>query len=181
MAQTTFRSIISIALILIIACFAVGYFFTTPQWSNYTLGKTELATVQASNQDLTTALASVQSFLDEYQTRQKDAAKASLALPLKSSDMANFAATMGDLARSANVLLSNISIQEPPTSSKTGNNAIQVVPLTLTASGSYASFKDFMIRLEDHLRIVDVGHISLKADDAGLINYQINLQTYYQK
>ncbi|MEJ0021786.1 MAG: type 4a pilus biogenesis protein PilO [Candidatus Doudnabacteria bacterium] len=181
MAQVTFKTIIYIAILLILACFGVGYFLTTPQWSQYSIGKAQLAKVQSDNVQITSDLASVQSFLDDYQTYQKDADTVNLSLPIKSSDMANFAASLGDLAKSSGVVLSNIAIQETPTTAATTVNAIQVIPVSLTASGTFASFKDFMIRLEDHLRIVDVGHVSLKTDENGLIQYQMNLQTYYQK
>ena len=51
----------------------------------------------------------------------------------------------------------------------------------LIQGSGYNSFKDFMIRLENDLRLIDVGHVTLKVDDNGLIQYQVNMQTYFQK
>jgi Tfp pilus assembly protein PilO len=179
MAQTTFKSIVSIAVILIIASLGVGYFGTLKVWGNYSTSKTQLAQLQKDNQHLTETLSLVQSFLDNYKTHQKDAVKVSLALPLKSADLADFMSGIEDLGKSSGILLSNISFEEP--TAKAADNSIQALPVSLSASGSYASFKDFILRLETHLRLIDLVHVTAKADDSGQIQYQITFNTYYQK
>ncbi|MEO8065941.1 MAG: type 4a pilus biogenesis protein PilO [Candidatus Doudnabacteria bacterium] len=183
MAQLNFRSIIFTVFILIIAAFASAYFLATPQWKKYSDNKVQLSKLQSDSIRLKQELDSVQTFLDSFNSHQKDASTASLSLPVNSADLANFLTSLGDLAKSAGVLVSNITFDTSPvsTTNPVVPNTIQVVKVNLTATGSYASFKDFVIRMEQHMRIINVGHFSLKADDNGLLSYQIALQTYFQK
>ncbi len=184
MPQTSFKSIASVAVLLIVACFGLAYFVTTQQWTKHKQEQAKLTSLQADNQKLTDALASIKNFLTSYDSNKKSTADVSLALPVRSADLANFTSSVGDLAKSAGVVLSNITINDSNAGAapKTApDNSIQVVPITLLASGSYASFKDFMIRLEEHLRLVDISHVAMKSNDNGLIQYDINLQTYFQK
>lgn len=181
MAQATFKSIVTTSAIIIIACLVVGYFVTLPQWNKYSLAKDQLAAMQNENKRLSAALSSIQSFVDTYNARKSEAPTVTLALPVRSSDLANFTASIGDLAKSSGVTLSNITVETSPSTGAAADNSIQVVPINLIASGSYASFRDFMIRLAGHLRIIDVGHIGLRSDESGFLQYQIHLKTYYQK
>lgn len=178
----TFKSIYVIVF-LIMACFGLGYFVAYPQYTKYSAAKAQLAILQADNEKLNQDLAAIQSFSDSFKSHQQESATASLALPAKSSDLGNLLASLGDLAKSSGVALSNVNITDTANtaSSAVSDNSIQVVPIALSASGSYPAFKDFMIRLQTHLRLVDVGHVSLKGDEAGQVQYQVNIKTYYQK
>lgn len=182
MGQTTFKSVMMTGGALILALIGVGYFVTSPQWGKYSEAKAELALAQANNQTTNQALSSLQAFLDDYQKQDENIVKASSALPLKSADLANFVGSVGDLAKVSGVVLSNFSVDELTSKDKTPpENSLQAVAINLSASGSYPSFKDFVLRLENHLRIIDVSHITLKQDDSGHIQYQVTLKTYYQR
>jgi len=169
--------------ILVIACLGVGYFVTSPQWTKYSLGKDKLVGAQNDNQHYKQALASMQNFLDKYKNYASQVPTVNLALPAKSFDLPNFASSMSNLAKASGVVLSNFSIQDAisPTQKNPVENSIQTVLVSLSAVGTYPSFKDFILRLEQHLRIVDIGHVSIRGDSTGQVQYQINLQTYYQK
>lgn len=181
MNQSSYKKSTLIIVILIITSLAIGYFITTPQWSKHTESKGQLERAQSDNKKLTDQLAVLQSFLSSYNSNLDKKAVLNQAVPVKSPDLANFMASVDALAKSSGVALSNISIGTNAAAQKIVENSIQTVPLNLTASGSYPSFKDFILRLEQHLRLVDVGHVALKSDENGLLEYRIDVSIYYQR
>lgn len=183
MAQTTFKSITITAAILIIASFAVGYFVTTPAWAKYSQNKTALSKANTDHENLQQSLAAMRSYLDSFKSRSKDVTTANLALPVKSLDIANLTSSIDGLAKASGIILSNFSAQETRGISEAvkPENSIQAVTISLSATGTYASLRNFILRLESNLRIMDLSHIALKADDSGVIQYDINFNTYYQK
>ncbi len=186
MPQTSFRSFATTATILIIALLWAAYFVTVPQWHKYQDSKQAQLTAESDNGNLKLALSSLQGFIDSYHQQTKNVSTVNASLPAKSEDMANFTASIGGLAQASGVVLSDFSIEGDSNVlsrfKKTPlENSIQPVAITFTASGSYPSFKDFILRLENHQRLVDINHITLRQDENGQIQYQVSLKTYYQK
>ncbi|OGE87560.1 MAG: hypothetical protein A3J07_04970 [Candidatus Doudnabacteria bacterium RIFCSPLOWO2_02_FULL_49_13] len=181
MTNSSFQSKIVLGLIVILGCFGVAYFYTTPQWTKYSQAKDNLVRKQAEGAQLTQALNAMQVFVGQYETRQTDLAKVNLALPSKNSDLPNLLASLSSLAQASGIVLSNFTILDGNTNDKPAPvHSIQTSRITFSASGSFESFKDFMMRLETDLRLIDADHVTIKADSAE-IQYVINLRTYYQK
>src|SRR5258708_6784269 len=156
MPQTSFKSIAIRASILILAIIGVGYFVTLSQWHKYSATKETLNSVQADNQQLTSGLSSLQKFLDSYTSQQKNTTTLlNSALPVGGTDVSNLSVVIGDDAKASGIVLSSFSIDEGSSSDKKVvlENTIQPVRISLTAQGSYASFKDFILRLEQSLRL----------------------------
>lgn len=166
-----------------LVCFAVGFLALKPQWATYGERRAALAQAQEQNDQLEKSLESVQNFLREYDQRNTDVTTTNLALPVKDVDAGNFVSGLGDLARASGITLSNLQIN--PTSTAIDKtpvpNSIQTQGINFSASGTYPAFKDFILRLESHLRLVDIKRVTMKEDDSGLIEYQIELTTYYQQ
>jgi Tfp pilus assembly protein PilO len=182
MGKTTFRSVAVTGVFLILTLFWVSYFIAKPQWDKYSENKSLLAKADMDHESLKRALSSLQGFVDSYKQQSENVAVVNLSLPLKSQDLANFASSVGELARASGILLQNFSIVETQAKEKAqSENVMQSIDIGLAATGSYPSFKDFILRLESHQRVMDVYHVSLKQDDNGTVQYQINLKTYYQK
>lgn len=176
------QSKVLVGVLLFLACIGVGYFFTSEQWSAYQLSKSQLAQKQAEQQQLNEAISQAQNFVNEYDTKAKDAPLVNLAIPAKDADLSNLIATLGDLAKSSGLTLSNFSINDVlPLEGEVRDNSIMTQQVRLDASGNYASFKDFLLRLQTSARIMDVDQVSAKADDSGQVEYQITLRAYYQK
>jgi len=168
--------------ILLVASLAAGYFFTWGQWKSYSFNKQELSRENERNQGLTTAYDSVQTFLDNYEKAKEDQSKVELALPMKTMDMPNFTASLDALSKQSGLTIQALTIEDGGTTGKIpAENSIQTVKLGMTAQGFYSSMKNFIIHLENHLRLVDIDHISAKSDENGVIQFQLNVRTYYQK
>ena len=177
-----FRSLTSSTVLLLLACLILGLFVARPQWHKYTDAQAQLAALQTANSNLQDGLNSVQSFLSSYKSNSGNTQLVNQALPVKSSDMQDFVSSIDQMAQASGVLLSNLSVEEEnPTAKPVPPNTIQAVVINMSASGNFASFKDLMLRMENYLRIVDINHVTLKADDTGTIEYQIDFRTYYQK
>ncbi len=169
-----------IILLLIVACFGVGYFFTTPQWSAYSQAKSLLSHKQAEAEQLHQALSSMQTFVGQFNSHQQDLSRVNLALPVRAADLPNFLTSLSAMAQASGLALSNFTILENVTDKPAPANSIQTAHITISASGAFESFKDFMKRAETNLRLIDVDRISVKSDN-DQIQYVITLRTYYQK
>lgn len=182
MEKSSLKSSTIIGGVLLLMCFAAAYFLTKPQWDNYSVLHAQVVQAKSEQAKLQQDLSALQNFLNDYQSHSKDVSTANLALPVKDADTADFVGALGDLAKAAGVALEDFQMTEKSVIGKPSpDNTIQALEINLTAAGSYPSFKDFMMRLENHLRLVDIEHISVKADDAGQIEYQVTMRTYYQK
>jgi hypothetical protein len=169
--------------ILFLACLIVGYFFTLPQWEAYSASRLLLAQKQEEAKQINDAMTSAEAFVKSYAEQKSDLATVNLAMPAKNSDAPNLLQNIADLARLSGMSLMNLQIDEVVAgANKTvSENTIQTQKLTMMASGTYPSFRDFVFRLQNNLRIIDVDHVTAKADENAVVQYQINLRTYYQK
>lgn len=173
---------IIVGVILILACFGVGFFFTLDQWTSYSLAKSALEQKQAEQQQLKEALSLAENFVAEFNSKAKDAEVANLALPAKDSDLSNLIANLGDMAKASGLALSDFGVEQVvPAGNPVVENGIQTQKINLTASGNYASFKDFVLRLQNNIRIMDVDQVTAKADESGQVEYQMVIRAYYQK
>lgn len=180
------QSKIAVGAMLLLACLGVGYFFTAGQWTAYNQAKADVAQKQNQQRELNEALASIQSFTAAYKARLSDASMVNLALPSKSGDLPNLLSSIEEMAKAAGVSLSNFQITDSGTVTGAGQkpaleNSIQTQKVDMVASGSYASFVNFMMRLQNNLRLMDVDHVTVRADENGQLQYNIQLRTYYQK
>jgi Tfp pilus assembly protein PilO len=183
-AQSSLKSRVLSGTIIVLICIVLGYFVTTPLWNKYKVAKSELTTAEMQNEQLRETLAQVQIFLGTFQNNQENVAIAGLALP-SHIDYANFMSSFGDLANASGIALqdfnvNNIAVAAAVEAPK--NNAIQSQRISFIASGSYPSFKDFILRLENHLRLIDIERITVASNEtSGLLEFQVYIKTYYQR
>jgi Tfp pilus assembly protein PilO len=180
------QSKIAMGALLLVVILGVGYFFTAGQWSAYKQAKADVAQKQEQQRALNEALSSIQSFNAAYKARLADADMVNLALPAKSGDLPNLLSSVEEMAKAAGVALSNFQITDSGTATGAGTkpaleNSIQTQKIDMVASGSYASFVNFMMRLQNNLRLMDVENVTAKADENGQLQYDVQLKTYYQK
>ncbi len=182
MELATITKRIRIIAVLLLASIGTGYFFTYKAYNNYVSANSELGQIQHQNQDLNDSLSKVDQFLAEYENGKKNAGTAELALPAKSSDIPNILGGLGDLASASGIVLASFNMTEPEDIDPAASNTIQVINITLGGSGTYASFEDFILRLENHLRLMDIDRINIATQgDSNNFQYQLSLKTYYQK
>ena len=173
-----------VVLLLFVCIFAV-YTAATNYWPAYTLAKARLVNAQAENDRAKKALESSVAFLADFQDQEANAALLNLALPKRNSDMANFVSSLSGLAGQSGMTLTNFAINTGA-EINSNENAIKSEDLSVTVSGMYLAFKDLMLRLEEHLRVIDVYHVTLSAGGttgvgALPLTYSLKLRTYYQQ
>lgn len=56
---------------------------------------------------------------------------------------------------------------------------IDTINVSFSTSASYEQFKQFMRDLEANLRLMDMVHLNVVANDSGVYDYSINLKTYW--
>lgn len=175
------KSLVSIGLAII--CLAAGYYTYSSLLPEYNSAKATKAQLAAENQRLTKALASTQEFLENYEQVSKDAAGIDLLLPVDNSDLANFVNNLASLAEASGVALAGLQLNE--TSQKPIENSIQTVDIAFSSSGSYLSLKDFIIKMQSNLRLMDIQSITANSAQTGpgtaILQFQIKLKTYYQQ
>lgn len=64
---------------------------------------------------------------------------------------------------------------------KSGGPTLQTVAITFSVSATYAQFLDLMTALEKNLRLMDLTHLTLSANNTGTYDYSVELQTYWLK
>lgn len=166
---------------LVVASLIVGYFVTVPFWRKLSVARAELTRAQLDQTNLKSAQSELQAFLNKYESLSDQAKLAAKALP-SAPESAVLLASIEQLANAAGVALSSINvIDSAPTGAEPP--AFSVIPheVSIDGSGSYFSFRDFLSRLENHLRIVDLRTIDFSVDEAFNLQFQMQVRAYYQK
>ncbi|MBX4191537.1 MAG: type 4a pilus biogenesis protein PilO [Candidatus Doudnabacteria bacterium] len=175
-------SLLSVALIF--GCLIVAYFLFTKYWTNYTFAKAQEQNMLVENARLKQALQDSESYLDTFTAEGENISKLKLALPDKDSDMANFVYSVSQLATSSGVALTNFTVSTTQ-GLESAPNSIAVENLGFNVSGSYLAFQDFLTKLQDHLRLIDIYHITFngtttEGSKTPILEYSVKLRTYYQ-
>ncbi len=177
------KNIVSIVLGLLVL--VGGFYLYTNLWPNYSQAKATLNVTEGENVRLTKALGSIQQFIDTYNSSAALESKANLSLPSDSPDMGNFLGNLEQLAVLSGVTLGPLQVNE--STNPGAENAIQSVEVGVSASGSYLSLKDYVLRLQRNLRLVDIYQINIispqqtTAGGTTILQYQIKLRTYFQQ
>ncbi len=177
------KSLVSIGLAII--CLAVGYYTYSTLLPEYNSAKALKAQAESENQRLTKALDSIQQFLVDYERVSKNAQNIDLLLPTDNSDLANFINNLSSLAQASNVTLAGLQLSND-IPEKAPENSIQPVEIGFTSSGSYLAVKDFISKLQNNLRLMDIQSIVLNSPSqpgpgTSILEFQIKLKTYYQQ
>lgn len=89
---------------------------------------------------------------------------------------------LDSLAARSGLTLNSISIAD---TSGSNNNAIasgkayNSIETSLSASGSYASFRSFLTSIEHSARLLDVTSLSVTGSNTGVYNYSMTLRLYW--
>lgn len=171
------------SLILILACLLGGYFVVFANFQKLNQTRARLARAETDKKNLDQSLQQLQSFLDKYHTLGNEARIAGLALPTKPQT----ALLLGDLeslAKLSGVALATVNFIESPDLElqKLPANSIVPMEVQISFSGSFISFRDFIDRLEKHIRLLDVQLVSIGAEDQSQnYKYDLRFKIYYQK
>jgi len=186
------------AVLLIVLAIGVYVTFTSAKWN-------EVKAVQAFNNQYSQAIANSDRLiqvrdqvLKDYNALSADD-KDRLDKMLPSSldnirlliDMNNFAARRGLVLKSIKVSSSVAplpgAVPVAPIAPANGLGGVVPAPmptistvmLSFGVSTTYSQFISFMRDLEANLRIMDVTHLSVAANDTGVYDYSVELKTYW--
>jgi len=174
-------------LLFVVLTIIGGYFFTYPQWSNLSENKTSLVQIQEENAKLKKSETDLNTFLSEYRSKQNQSDFAGKILPLKKPELESFLANLDSFATSSGVSLSSASFADQglgtsAVSTKSTDYQIAYVDVTMSASGSYPSFRAFISQLENSLRLMDILTVSIvNGNDPSKLEYKFIGRVYYQK
>jgi Tfp pilus assembly protein PilO len=83
------------------------------------------------------------------------------------------------LAARSGVTLSDINVLSPSEESTEGGGALGTVDMTLSAVGSYASFRNFLQGIEKSARILDVVRLGVSGSETGVYRFTLSLRLYW--
>lgn len=178
-----FKSKGILTLILVLASLLLAYFAVASSYKALSTARGELKSVSRDQENLDHSLRQLESFLDQYKTLGKEVEVANSALPT-GPQPALLLAEIEELANLSGLAISTVNFIESPESEtfKLPTNSIVSVEVQVSVSGSYFSFRDFLNRLEKHIRIIDPQLISIGTEEKNLnYEYEVKFKTYYQK
>lgn len=163
---------------------ALAYFLLAPAIKNFGSIQRTLALAKDQNQELKQASSDLQTFLDKYQSlSESDKVEiASFALPSTHPNTPVLLGSLEELAKLSGLTLISMSVDENPEKDKTAPQlSLAELQIQLSVSGSYPAFKDYLLRLENHLRLIDLQEMNFKVEEGTNATYQLLLKAYYQK
>ncbi len=174
-----------VAVIIFLLYIGVGYFGFTIVFPEYGAAQSQHAAAQSENVNYRKIKENVNNFLGNYQQQGDRVTRANLALP-NNPDMGNFVSSLAKLASDSGVELTDIQVGAAQSGLTSPPNAIQASELSFIVNGDYPNFKEFLSKLEHHLRVIDVTTVTVdsrqSAGSSGtLLQYGIKIHTYYQK
>jgi Tfp pilus assembly protein PilO len=189
--RQSFKRLMSsvIALVSVVAAFAIYFNFAQPAYENVMQLRGELAGMTELLDSQRTILQAVSSLVAKY--NESADARAQVALALPEEPMASEAlAQLHGLAAIHNLSAQAYILLVSPEDSDRDREpqAFRPYPakeltFQMKASGSYEDFKKFLDNLETNVRIFDVQHISLQAagkPNQNLFTYEVRVAAYYQ-
>lgn len=182
------------AIIALMVAIGIFFVYVSPTWSG------PIAAAKASIASDDQALAAAQTYAaqqsqltaERNQIDPADLARLTTFLP-SSVDNVGLILDLNGLAARSGLSLSNINIAAPSAGSgKTspagmppgaiaaaGGNPVGSVDLSLSAVGTYAALKAFLVGVEKSERLLDVRDISINGSDTGVYTYQMTIRIYW--
>ncbi len=159
---------------------AIFFGYVNPTWTG-TIADTQAA-ITADNQALSAA--------SDYANRQNQLASARNAIdPAALQRLSTFLPDsvnnvrlildLDALAARSGLSLTSIDVAPPSQSSATDNNPVGSVDLSLSASGTYASLKSFLMGVEESQRLLDVTDLSVNGSNTGVYSYRMTVRLYW--
>lgn len=171
-------------LIFIAAALGLFFGFIDPQ---YKLAASSDVMVARFN-DTTTRLNSLISERDSKIKKEKDIGDADNARLKKllpdTVDNVRLVLDLDSMARKYQMNLRNIKFSNSGGDAQGTASVGQgfgMINLSFSVNSSYENFKKFLIDLEDSLRIVDVTSLKVNANNPGIYEFSMALQTYWLK
>lgn len=193
---TQYMSGIGVPLLVLLAGLA-AYFLILPKFSALRAAREELAAKRADVQSRQGQLSTVKQLAADYETKKNRLGPIDEALP-DAPRIPELLANIDALAKQSGLLVSSLQITPVSINVKPGETQgalpertrlllsaenLGVLEIDLGLKGKYPNVKAFLANLEQNLRLMDTDNINfgLVEIESGLQEYNLQIQTYYQK
>jgi len=172
----------SVIIIVILLLAAVTYFFLIPQWGNLSSKQKEINDLRKQTENLKKTQKQLDDFVAKYKTLQEQVNTVNNTLPLEHADTPRLLANVEELSKLSGLRLTDIQIKEADADLPGQSTSVVEQEISIRLIGSYPAFQDFVLRLENNLRLMDVLSANLRTDaeNANLV-YELRVKTYYLK
>lgn len=183
------RNIIFISIIFI-AAVLILIFYTLPQYQLLQERRAEIAAKESKAKELELIIKKTEQLKGQISERQKDIQLVDRILP-SSSELPLFIASIERLAGNNGLILESFGITavdskdgQPRFDAFSVPKEFNTLPLQVTVSGNYNSFKNFLLDLEGSARLIDVDNISFSSsateESAGQLTFSVSFKTFYK-
>ncbi len=193
---------VGIFILCLLASLAAIFFLALPKYQEYSLVKAKAAASKNALELLKTQQQKVNDTLSKLQENSNGLQKIDQALP-NQPDIPAIYAYMETMAKSLNLTLSAIQATDESdlTDSAqtlgvgagiTKNGVKPVIPagtpsnvgtidVSMQVKGLYSDYVNFLSKLQNSLRLIDVKSIDVNSDGKGALTFITTLKTYYLK
>ncbi|MBI2056081.1 MAG: type 4a pilus biogenesis protein PilO [Candidatus Sungbacteria bacterium] len=190
-----------ITIILLVAASLLSIFYIRSQWTQFSLLRTEVEKLNTISAELDEIIAKRDSLLSAVNTISKsDLDRLDQALPM-GPRAADFLVTLEQVVLHHNLSIKRIDVSSlsntvSPVGAQSASGSpmpgaialapkpqakIAEFPITLTVTGSYESFKNFLRETESLLRITTMSDITFTAGEkSNTFDFTVRGKTYYQ-
>lgn len=188
-----------ITIVLFIGTGVTGFFYLKPQWNTFRDAQREnnyLTAVSAEFDELIKNRDTLLSTINSISKEDLDRIDASLPQAQRAGE---FLVTLENIAVETGILLKQLNLSgsseqaQPQSAGKTPKpipvrptpaiqKTISELPSTLSVSGSYDAFKQFLNAVEKNIRLIDIETISFNSPEqpSQAMDIRMKLKTYYQ-
>jgi len=173
-------------ILLIGASIGIFMLFTDSEYQKVKAIQLEIADYEKAISKSREVLAKRQSLADKYKLfSNKDLESVKKLLP-EHVDNIQLVLDVNGIARKKGMSLKSIKIDEEKVAASsavlgTDKKPYSTILVSFKVSSPYENFSEFLLELEQSLRIVDVTALSFRANDKGVYDYNVTIRTYWLK
>lgn len=152
--------------ILIILLLVVGYYFLllSPLRSEFVARTEEREAKETQLQQLQQEVAELEAIADNAPDIERQLLELSKRVPTQ-PEIPSFVVQVEEISGAAGV--TQLSIQPGDAGPPEGGGGFFSIPITMTFEGTYEQLQDFMVRLQNLVRLVAVSEVSYETGEAG--------------
>ena len=182
--KITFKKIILIVLVCLFALLVLGgYFLLWPKYQEFKKKKTEMETKNEEIRLKEEYLSSLEDFSEKLLTYDEQLSKIDSAFPVNSSP-ADVLSFLQKTSLENGLILTDVDINKPSSlkdpTQQGSKGKIQEMSLSVSVSGSYSAFKNFLSAIYRSSRLIEVELINFSSDEGkNLFDFSLELKTQF--
>ncbi len=174
------RPILIVSILLVFLIVLGGYFFWWPEYQNFQGLKLALEKKKAEFEQAEKYLSGLKTLSDKFAGYRDEVAKVDSALPSEPSIPALFDFIQKTGSQNG-LILEEINLDKLPL----GEGRIRKIPFSITVSGAYPAFKNFLSAVYRNARLIEVNSINFsspiaeeKGGGSNFFKFVLNLEAH---